>query len=503
MANNRDEIKKIKLGLAFWLKRWYRSPLAYVIEHIGDVPTHQQAEILKAFEHHNFIAVASGHGIGKSKLMGWLVNWWLDTRGKRAPITGASGDQLQDITWPEVLEVNRRKWEFLRDRYESTTDELRCKEKADLWKAVLRTVRQENDDALQGFHDCMFFIDEGSGVRDKIFEVASGAMGDPGSFGFMAGNPTKLTGYFHRIFHQRSFWYCLSFSSEKSLAEDEYSYTYIDPMGEIRRITTHGRQTRKWVEDMRTTYGLNSNVYRIRVRGEFANAGKDLVIEDKWTENVFDGGGTWDGTKKKRRILGVDPAWEGVDDSAFVIRESLDIPYVNAIHGNDPYEIAERAKIIFKEWECDEIKVDAIGVGAGVYANLLHDGYPVSKVVVSESADEDSDGKYKILRDKLWWKARKLFRTKPVRFRGDRTDANYIQLKEELNAPTYKIESGKIVVETKKEMKNRGLKSPNLADAFNNTLHGDTELFNDPTGGNSDSRNRMKKKKKERSWKSR
>lgn len=88
-----QEIEKVRYGMAFWLKRWYSNPLAYVIECIGDVPTHQQAQILKAFEHHHFVAVKSGHGIGKSKLTGWLVNWWLDTRGKRAPITGAGGDQ--------------------------------------------------------------------------------------------------------------------------------------------------------------------------------------------------------------------------------------------------------------------------------------------------------------------------------------------------------------------------------------------------------------------------
>ena len=86
------DLSSLRDDFCFWLRRWYRSPLAYVIEMVGDVPTHQQASILRAFERHRFVAVASGHGIGKSRLMGWLVNWWLDTRGKIAPITGAGGD---------------------------------------------------------------------------------------------------------------------------------------------------------------------------------------------------------------------------------------------------------------------------------------------------------------------------------------------------------------------------------------------------------------------------
>ena len=81
--------------MAFWLKRWYRDPLSYVIECIGDIPTHQQAEILKAFQHHNFVAVKSGHGIGKTRLEGWITNWWLDTRALRVPITGPAADQLK------------------------------------------------------------------------------------------------------------------------------------------------------------------------------------------------------------------------------------------------------------------------------------------------------------------------------------------------------------------------------------------------------------------------
>ena len=60
--------------LAFYLNRWKHNPLAYVIECVGDTPTHQQAEILKAIPIHRFVSIRSGHGTGKSKLAGWLVN---------------------------------------------------------------------------------------------------------------------------------------------------------------------------------------------------------------------------------------------------------------------------------------------------------------------------------------------------------------------------------------------------------------------------------------------
>lgn len=513
-----EDIEKVENGLKFWLRRWYRCPLAYVIEMIGDVPTHQQYQILKAFEHHNFVAVKSGHGIGKSKLTGWLVNWWLDTRGKRAPITGAGGDQLCDIIWPEVVMINERKWEWISKQYEKTTEELRQKKARELAKAVLRTARADNDDALQGFHDCMFFIDEASGVRDGIFEVASGAMGDPGAFGFMDGNPTKLSGYMYNVFHKKTRWYTLSFSSEDSLAEKEYSYNYIDPMGNIRVIKTHGRQTMKWIHDMRTDYGLNSNAYRVRVLGEFANMGRDQVVESRYLENVCVHGkdklGEERNVRRYKRRMGIDPAWTGDDDTGVVIREGEEILHVESWHGFDIVESFQRAKLLFDEWDCDAIHVDTVGVGGGLYDMFCHApykgklGYPAVKVMCSESAPTDSDGECAKLRDWLWWKCRKFFRVRKVKFAGSREDAIWKQLIDEMLAPTYKIQNGKIKVEGKDEMRSRGLRSPNLADALNLTFFGDYELFrvNYNAGGQVKTRydayREKWKKEKEHSWKS-
>jgi hypothetical protein len=513
-----DEIQAVEKSFCLLLRRWYRSPLAYVIEHIGDVPTHQQAQILKAFEHHNFVAVKSGHGIGKSKLTGWLVNWWLDTRGKRAPITGAGGDQLADIVWPEVVLVNGKKWEWIARHYEKTTEELRQVKARELAKAVLRTARMDNDDALQGFHDCMFFIDEASGVRDGIFEVASGAMGDPGAFGFMTGNPTKLSGYMYDVFHKKTRWYTLSFSSEQSLAEKTYTYSYVDMLGNIKVISTHGRQTEKWVRDMQNDYGINSNAYRVRVLGEFANMGRDQVVEDKYILNCpqnFIHHEEPKSLRKYRRRMGIDPAWTGDDDTGLVIREGDEILHAESWHGFDLVESFQRAKLLFDEWDCDYVHVDTIGVGSGLHDMFLHApyrgklGYPVIRVHCSESPPADDDGSCAKLRDWLWWKCRKFFRTRTVKFGGSFENGDWKQLKSEIMAPTYKIANGKIKVEDKDEMKKRGVRSPNLADALNLTFYQDYELFQSQySNGMKSARKRdgyhdVWKKKRSSGWKSR
>ena len=501
------DVKAVRNGLAFWLKRWHRSPLAYVIECVGDIPTHQQAEILKALEHYNFVAVKSGHGIGKTRLEGWITNWWLDTRGLRVAITGPAADQLNNVVWPEVLDCNRRKFHWLSEQYVSTAEELRYKVDGEGWRAILRTARPDNDDALQGFHKVLFVLDEGSGIRDKIFEVAEGAFGDPENYGLMMGNPTRQSGYMFNVFHQKSFWHTLSFSSENSLTDTDYRYTFIDVHGDIRVMSCKGRQTRTWVQNMRDKYGLSSNVYRVRVLGEFGNIGRDQLIESQWMEKVFTT--QTERTADAKRRMGIDPAWTGEDDTGVVIRQGDHILHAESWHGFDLVESFNRLKVLWDEWKVDVGHIDTVGVGAGLYDMFRHAvyqnsqlGYPVIKVHCSERAPEDKDGECKTLRDWLWWKSRKFFRERKVVFEGREKAPAWHQLRNELLEPTYKIINGKVVAESKDDMKKRGLKSPNLADALNTTFYQDYDLFRE-SYIKSENLPAKRKKKPVRSWKSR
>ncbi len=501
------DVKAVRNGLLFWLKRWHRSPLAYVIECVGDIPTHQQAEILKALEHHNFVAVKSGHGIGKTRLEGWITNWWLDTRGLRVAITGPAADQLNNVVWPEVLDCCRRKFHWLSEQYVSTTEELRYKVNGEGWRAILRTARQDNDDALQGFHKTMFVLDEASGIRDRIFEVAEGAFGDPDNYGLMMGNPTRQSGYMYNVFHKKSFWHTLSFSSENSLTDEDYRYTFMDVRGNIRVLSCKGRQTRTWIQNMRDQYGLSSNVYRVRVLGEFSNLGRDQLIESQWLEKVFTT--QTERSEKAKRRMGIDPAWTGEDDTGVVIREGDHVLHAESWHGFDLVESFNRLKVLWDEWKVDFGHIDTVGVGAGLYDMFRHAvyrgsvlGYPVIKVHCSERAPEDRDGECKTLRDWLWWKSRKFFRERQVVFEGRDKSLDWHQLRIELQEPTYKIVNGKVVAESKDEMKKRGLKSPNLADALNTTFYQDYDLFRE-SYVKSEQLPARRKKPPVRSWKSR
>lgn len=500
MIVTQQQIDRLHRQLAFWLKRWRRDPVAYAIEHLGMIPTYQQAQICRAIPTHRFVAVKSGHGIGKSTVAGMLSNWYLDTHSRpdsltRIPITGAGGSQLESTFWSELVKTNNMKWPFIKDKYSVGTDRIYNIENPKQWFAVLRTARPENPDALQGFHDCFFVIDEASAIHDKIFEVARGAMGDPNCYGLMMGNPTKKSGYFFNAFQGSAVWKTFTFSSEDSLYEKEYSYEYVDPFGRIIIITHRGRQTAAWVQDMEKEFGRNSNTFRIRVLGEFANQGEDLIIEDRWTENVFVNPKSED--KERKRVMGVDVAWTGDDNSGVVIRKGNNVEFLQEWHGCDPIETSEKVQLIQQEWNCDRIYIDTNGIGAGTYADLKREKYPVYAVNVSEKAPEDSSKfKPRRLRDALWWYAREFIRLNPVHFSGSKDDDIWKKLQRELNIPTYKIKDGKIVAESKDDLKKRGLKSPNLADAYNMTM-----LYDRETTPLKMAKKKKKKKKKYASWK--
>jgi hypothetical protein len=128
----------------------------------------------------------------------------------------------------------------------------------------------------------------------------------------------------------------------------------------------------------------------------------------------------------------------------------------------------------------------------------------------SESSPEDQDGQCAKLRDWLWWKCRKFFRTRTVKFAGTLDVGDWRQLRDEICAPTYKIANGKIKVEDKDEMKKRGIRSPNLADALNLTFFRDYEMWQVNYASSSGTRQRKdsyhdiwKKKKAPLGWKSR
>jgi phage terminase large subunit len=439
--------------------RWRNGgPCQFAQEVLGAKPTKQQWEASRALVAKRRVSIRSGHGTGKSTFMAWCVLWFLSCYfPAKVPATAPTSHQLEDVLWSEIAKWHRLMTErrpALGESFEWSNGAFRMKNKPSESFAVARTSRPERPEALQGFHadHILFLIDEASGVADNVFEVAEGALSTDGAFVVMAANPTRQSGYFFDSHHKmRGAWAALHWSGVDS-----------------------PRVSREYIANMAKKYGERSPVYKVRVLGEFVGAADGVIslelCEAAKVREVQP-------IASAKVIWGVDVARFGDDSSALAKRKgNIQLEPIKEWWGKDTMQLAG---LIKAEWDATPekqrpvaINVDVIGIGAGVVDRLKELELPVVGVNVSESEAVNSrtDRQFNRLRDELWWKSREWLEAKDCKLCDDD------ELIAELTTPTYSILSnGLIKVEGKDEMKKRGVKSPNRADAWNNTF-ADTKL---------------------------
>jgi hypothetical protein len=455
----------VNASLPAWQIAWAeaatnRDPLRFVTGVLG-VPEDQieawQLKVLKAIrDGEKRITIRSGHGVGKTTLLAWLVLYALLCLGPdtKVPIAAGSRDQLRDTIQPEISKWHNKLPAALKDQLKVDIERISIKAAPDEAFAVFRTASKDNPQALAGFHatNLFFLIDEASAVAEIAFEVALGALSTPGAVVIMTGNPTKTQGFFYDSHHKtRDRWFPLQVSSE-----------------DVPRARGH-------IEDVIANYGKNSNRYRVRVLGEFPTQDDETVIA---LDLVLAAKGRDIAARNVWPVWGLDVARFGDDTTALVKRQGnhlLGAP--KEWHGLDGAQVAGRVIAEYKatptEQKPKEIVVDVIGVGAAVYDILRLEGSEVSEItrgcnVAEMPAISEVDHR---LRDELWFRGRDWFAERdchiPVGLPNPDDNALIEKLITELVAPTYDFTSlGRRKVESKADLKARGVPSPNLADAF-------------------------------------
>ncbi len=428
------------------IDRWYHDPYRFVIEALRAKPTDQQKLVLKAITPGTHASIRSGHGVGKTALLSWLILWFICTRADaRIPCTASTHSQLRDILWPEIAKwMNELPLQY-QAALEWQTERVIWIERKNTWFSVARTARKEAPEALQGFHssNLLFIVDEASGVPSEVFEVAEGALTKENVISVMTGNPTRLSGEFYRSHHaDRHLWKTFHFSSEDSPL---VSPDYVD------------RIARK--------YGKDSDVYRVRVKGDFPLAETNTFIPLPLVEAAR----TVECEPGKRVVWAVDPARFGDDESALVKRAGSKVVEVSGIRKRDTMEVAGWVASQAKKEKPDSIFVDVIGIGSGVFDRLKEQGFPVTAVNVAERASDSEF--YARVRDELWGAVKDALKD-GLSLPDDE------ELSAQLSAPKYKFDSaGRIVIERKEDMKKRGVDSPDRADSLCLTYYQPDLLF--------------------------
>ena len=433
---SKDENKTSELLVAIAL-----DPVLFVEGVLGAEPEEWQRKALYAVRDNDRVAIRSGHGIGKTAFLSWLILWWVLTRTpSRIACTANTASQLSDILWAEVAKWHRRMPDGLRELIEVTSAKVELSGQDSF--AVARTARRETPEALQGFHsqNMLFLVDEASGVDDIIFEVGEGAMSTEGAKTVMTGNPTRTSGYFYEAFNKmKDSFYTMKVASQDS--------TQVGP---------------KFIDDMIKKYGEDSNIFRVRVLGEWPEADDDVVIPLHLLQSAAERDQVPAETTPV--VWGLDVARFGTDKSALCKRKGNVV--TEPIKSWRNKDLMEICGIILNEYETTtwsdrpvEILIDSIGLGAGVVDRLTELDLPVRGINVAESASMGE--RYGRLRDELWFLGKEWFENR------DCTIPDQEELIDDLSKPRFTfLSNGKLKVEGKDEMKRRGLNSPDLADAF-------------------------------------
>ncbi len=418
-----------------------------------DGPREWQADIFKLIRDHlqnpetRFdplqIAVASGHGIGKSASMGMLSNWAMSCWADAKIVTTANTDgQLRTKTAPEIGKWFRMSITGHWFDVQSTSIKSRDKAHADQWRQDFIPWSEHNTEAFAGLHNkgriIVLEFDEASKIHDKVWEVAEGALTDEGTaiIFIVYGNPTRNSGRFRECFRKfRHRWHRFQIDSR-------------DVPG------TNKKKIAQWVED----HGEDSDFVKIRVRGQFPSQSALQFISGDDVDAARSRHLRPEQYQFAPVILGVDPAWTGDDALEIVLRQGLMSRSIATLPRNDnDVEVANLIARLETEHKADAVFVDA-GYGTGIVSAGQVMGRAWQLVWFGGKATNPG---YVNKRAEMWGAMKAWIKE------GGAIDPKDEELYQDLVGPeTVPRLDGKIMLESKQDMKERGLPSPNRGDAL-------------------------------------
>ncbi len=429
------------LGYVYFVFPWGEqgSPLAG-----EDGPDEWQIDILRRIGEGTLtvgeaiqIAVASGHGIGKTALIAWIIHWFISTRpNPQIVCTANTKQQLEQKTWRELAKWN--KLALNSHWFTWTATKFYFTDSPEDWFAAAVPWSKEKSEAFAGTHErhVLVVFDEASKIDDKIWEVTEGAMTTIGAVWIAFGNPTQNTGRFKECFGRfRHRWICRQIDSRTAKMANK-------------------KQLEQWIED----YGEDSDFVRVRVKGEFPRAGSAQFIPSDLIEAAAGRVIRPENYLHAPKVLGVDVARFGDDQTVFYVRQGLATLKVLKVRGKDTMWTASTAAVIYDEEKCHALFIDDTGVGGGVTDRLRQLGYRPIAVVVGETATDEK--RYFNKRAEIWGAMRDWLKTG-----GCIPDDS--ELKADLEGPEYGFDAKeRLQLEKKQDMKERGLASPDTAEAL-------------------------------------
>lgn len=458
------------------IAQFYADPLGFVIYaypwNKGDLegftgPDKWQKDILKAIgkaaRQNGFdgktpvtpvqMAVSSGHGIGKSALVAWIINWILSTRPHaKGILTANTAPQLESKSWAEVIKWTKRSINAHWFGFTAGKGSMRLyhKDHKESWRCDAITCREENSESFAGQHAAnstpFYIFDEASAIPDSIWDVAEGGLTDGEPMWFAFGNPTRNTGRFYHCFHKfKHRWHTKQIDSRSCALPNKAQ-----------------------IENWRADYGEESDFFKVRVRGLFPSKGENQLISGQIISEAMKRQSLSLDDRTAPIVIGADIARYGSDNTVIVFRHgrngALFEPLI--LKQEDTMQTAAHiAQILNGKHQhavglsVDACFVDGIGIGAGVIDRLRQLGF-ANIIDVNSAASAHDNKRYHNKRAENYDRLR-------IWLNEGGSLPDMPRLYEELNVINYQFDQqNRLLLQSKDEIKKQGLGSPDIADAY-------------------------------------
>jgi len=409
----------------------------------------KQREIAQSVKDNRRTAVKSCHDAGKSFIASVIAAWWIDTH--------PAGEAVVVSTAPTYKQVHAILWEEIRRRHKQGQLPGRVLQ-SDEWTLDDGTIvgfgrkpADQDEHGFQGIHRryVLVILDEACGIPDQLWTAVEAITTNADCRILAIGNPDDPATEFGNVCKPGS-----GFNTIQISAFDTPNFTGEFVPEDLRPLLLDP----EWVEDKKRRLGETSPRYQSKVLGDFPEVGDDTLISPKLIEAAQQR--SLDDTEAGQH-LSVDVARFGSDETIVMHRRGGIARTVGAWSKLPTTETTGR--VVAKTRDIVgliDIRVDGVGVGGGVVDQLAGQGWPVVDMQAGMAANDPS--RFVNARAEWYWALRERFQDGDIDI-----DPNDDDLASQLASIKYRYTArGQVQIESKEDMKRRGLSSPDRADAL-------------------------------------
>lgn len=457
------------------LQKYHDNPVLWASQVAGIHLWSQQADVAMSVAKNKDTVVKAGHGVGKSLLAALLICWWIDTRYPDCFVasTAPSQAQIGAIVWREVDNVARKvEKRFKEGLIDHKLPGYRTQGAYPEWKTETGTVigfgrkppdgENRTGDSLQGIHASAGVLavgDEAVGLSEALIDALGNITSTKNSRRLLILNPTNPASYVAKLFKNKvSNWtpFTISVLNSPNFTEEKH----VTPPEVLEALTDE-----TYLEAKRAEYGEGSPMWKARVEGEFAWDMGNTLFKPEDLEKGYDCERV--PSEHARKVLGVDVSRSKSGDTN-TIYEYIDgvLRFVDEWNDANAMNTAQKIHNTALEKGVSEVRIDGSGLGGPIadrVAELSEGRYEVLEIL-GGNASPDLNRWYNFRAWSFW-----AFQSRLSAGEID-LDIADDQLADELLGMAIKTRaSGKnnLLLESKDDMRARGVKSPNRADAAN------------------------------------